>query len=68
MYIALQDNFEKRKQEIEEYFAQLRNIMDQREHELIDNLNMVTIPIIIFMILYFSILIKLKTKIKKNKI
>ena len=37
-------------------------------NELIVNLNMVTIPIIIFMILYFSILIKLKTKIKKNKI
>ena len=37
-------------------------------NELIVNLNMVTIPIIIFMVLYFLILIKLKTKIKKNKI
>ena len=37
-------------------------------NKLIYNLNMVTIPIIIFIALYLSILIKLKTKIKKNKI
>ncbi len=35
-------------------------------NELIINLNMITIPIIIFIVMYFSILIKLKTKIKKN--
>ena len=35
-------------------------------NELIFNLNMITIPIIIFIVLYFSIFIKLKTKIKKN--
>ena len=37
-------------------------------NKLIYNLNMVTIPIIIFIALYLSILIKLKTKIKKNQI
>ena len=35
-------------------------------NKLVFNLNMATIPIIIFMILYLSILIKLKTKINKN--
>jgi len=35
-------------------------------NELIINLNMITIPIIIFIVLYFSIFIKLKTKTKKN--
>ena len=39
VHTALQENFEKRKAGIEDHFAQLRNIMDQREHELIDNLN-----------------------------
>ena len=37
-------------------------------NKLIYNLNMVTIPIVIFIVLYLSILIKLKTKIEKNKI
>ena len=35
-------------------------------NKLVFNLNMATIPIIIFIILYLSILIKLKTKINKN--